>query len=62
LRKDDALASVTDESNDAAVVSALVIPAKGDGVTLSARRELMHSYHNVAKLRQIRGVADGLNT
>src|SRR5450432_4598195 len=54
FRKDDALGSLADKSDDAAVVSALVIPAKGDGAT-SARRGLMHSYHNVAELRQING-------
>jgi hypothetical protein len=47
---------------DAAVVSALVIPTRGDdGVTKFARRELMHSYHNVAELRQINGALNVKN-
>src|SRR6266481_1540109 len=57
LRRDHPLDSANDGSNDAAEVSALVIPAKGE---LKALRPpeggLMHSYHIVAKLRQFRGV------
>src|SRR5450432_3694833 len=55
FRKDDALGSLADKSDDAAVVSALVIPAKVMELHISARRGLMHSYHNVAELRQING-------
>src|ERR1700728_2306982 len=49
-------------SSDGAEVSALVIPAKGKrGSWVSACRittdsRLMHSYHNVAELRQFLGV------
>ena len=60
LRRDPPLDSANDGSNDGAEVSALVIPAKGE---LKAFRppdhaggRLMHSYHNVAKLRQFHGV------
>ena len=44
-------------SNDGAEVSAVVIPAIGvmNGLW-SACHGLMHSYHNVAELRQFRGV------
>src|SRR5258708_38360528 len=49
--------SVGDGSNDGAEVSAVVIPAIGEMNGLrSAGCELMHSYHNVAELRQFRGV------
>src|ERR1039457_4193024 len=50
-------------SSDGAEVSALVIPAKGkrvaEGLPLAGNTDsrLMHSYHNVAKLRQFRGVS-----
>src|SRR5258707_4254732 len=49
--------SVSDGSNDGAEVSAVVIPAIGvmNGLR-SAGCGLMHSYHNVAELRQFRGV------
>src|SRR4051794_18855876 len=44
-------------SNIGAEVSAVVIPAIGDlKGFVPACRGLMHSYHNVAKLRQFRGV------
>ena len=43
-------------SNDGAEVSTVVIPAIGELKGLkSTRGGLMHSYHNVAKLRQFRG-------
>ena len=46
----------SDGSNVGAEVSAVVIPAIGDlKGFVSACRGLMHSYHNVAKLRQFRG-------
>ena len=50
--------SASDGSNDGAeVVSAVVIPAIGDVKELGpASGGLMHSYHNVAELRQFRGV------
>src|SRR5882757_4503969 len=58
LRRDHPLDSANDGSNDAAEVSALVIPANGE---LKALRPpeggLMHSYHIVAKLRQFRGAS-----
>jgi hypothetical protein len=62
LRRDEALGSANDGSNDAAVVSALVIPARGElkAFPFAGPRpaaELMHSYHNVAKLRQFRGAS-----
>lgn len=48
--------SASDGSNDGAVVSAVVIPAIGEMKDLrSACHGLMHSYHNVAELRQFRG-------
>src|ERR1043165_2528182 len=49
--------SASDGSNDGAeVVSAVVIPAIGELKGLvPAIRGLMHSYHNVAELRQFRG-------
>ena len=48
--------SVRDGSNDGAEVSAVVIPAIGvmNGLR-STGCGLMHSYHNVAELRQFRG-------
>src|SRR5260370_2286519 len=61
LHRDQPLDSANDGSNDAAEVSALVIPAKGELKAFPPHRDdggdgLMHSYHNVAKLRQFRGV------
>src|SRR6266404_332084 len=52
--------SVRDGSKGGAeVVSAVVIPAIGELKGLApAIRGLMHSYHNVAKLRQFRGESD----
>src|ERR1043165_10173457 len=49
--------SASDGSNDGAeVVSAVAIPAIGELKGLvPAIRGLMHSYHNVAELRQFRG-------
>jgi hypothetical protein len=56
------LDSANDGSNDGAEESALVIPAKGSlkgrplaGTMLGGR--LMHSYHNVAELRQFHGAS-----
>ena len=58
FRRIPPLDSASDGSNDGAEVSAVVIPAigelKGFG---SACRGLMHSYHNVAELRQFRGAS-----
>src|SRR5665647_265132 len=59
FRKDDALGSANDRSNDAVVVSALVIPARGEmkpfpSTGAKPAAELMHTYHNVAELRQFR--------
>src|SRR5258708_4168157 len=63
LRKGHLRGSANDGSNDGADVSALVIPAMGErenmppvGVPTAG---LMHSYHNVAELRQIRGTFRG---
>ena len=52
--------SASDGSNGGAeVVSAVVIPAIGELKGLgSACRGLMHSYHNVAELRQFHGASD----
>jgi hypothetical protein len=66
LRKAPLLDSANDGSNDGAEESALVIPAMGSLKSLPVRRRdtggrLMHSYHNVAKLRQFRGVSDREN-
>jgi hypothetical protein len=48
--------SVSEASNDVAEVSAVVIPAIGQMNGFgSACHGLMHSYHNVAELRQFRG-------
>src|SRR3954454_2397974 len=48
--------SASDGSNGGAEVSAVVIPAIGDLKGFgSACRGLMHSYHNVARMRQFRG-------
>jgi hypothetical protein len=50
------LDSAGDESRTATEVSALVIPAMAMlTVFASAGSGLMHSYHNVAELRQFRG-------
>ena len=49
--------SVSDGSNDGAEVSTVVIPAIGELKGFrSVCHGLMHSYHNVAELRQFRGV------
>ena len=51
------MGSASDGSNDGAEVSAVVIPAIGvmNGLW-SVCNGLMHSYHNVAELRQFRGI------
>jgi hypothetical protein len=57
------LDSTKDGLNDAAELSALVIPARGKlkafpSASLMPAADLMHSYHIVAKLRQFRGVSN----
>jgi hypothetical protein len=60
------LDSASDGSNDAAEVSALVIQARGKLKTFFIRRDagggVMHTYHNVAKLRQFHGVTPMIAT
>src|ERR1700742_2569866 len=62
-RTEKLLGSVSDGSNGAADVSALVIDEKGDARMAWGPRDsgLMHSYHNVAELRQFRGAFAGQN-
>jgi hypothetical protein len=57
------LDSTKDGLNDAAELSALVIPARGKlkafpSADLVPAADLMHSYHIVAELRQFRGVSN----
>src|SRR5882672_12210976 len=49
--------SASDGSNGGTEVSAVVIPTIGElnGLNVRRRGGLMHSYHNVAELRQFRG-------
>ncbi|OIQ70697.1 hypothetical protein GALL_476880 [mine drainage metagenome] len=57
LRREAPLGSASDGSNWAAEVSTLVIPAKGEMKANNPQQcGLMHSYHNVAKLRQFHGI------